>query len=56
MILLYWSYDFGETEVLFGKTGAIVLDLRQDTSFGPYYPKCSLKAPDPKVQAFFKIS
>ena len=38
------------------KIGARVLDSRSDMSFGPWWPKCSLKAPDPKVKIFFVMS
>ena len=56
MILLDWSHDFWENEVLFVKIDARVLDLCTDTSSWPKRPECSFEVPGPKVKTFFQIS
>ena len=49
------SHNSQESKVLFVKIGARVLYLWLDMSSWPRWPKCSFKAPGPKVKTFFQI-
>ena len=56
MILLNSSHDSWESEALFVKIAARILDLWFNMFSGPKWPKCSFWVLNPKVKKFFEIS